>query len=365
MNSKSVTVLEGASILEAIRAIDGGGMQIAVVIDGEGLLKGVVTDGDVRRGLLRGLTPDAPLSEIINRKPMVIRPADSLEFSLRAARQQGLRQLPLVDNAGRFIGLKLSDQTPASILPNCALLMAGGLGVRLRPLTNTLPKPLIELAGKPILEIMLEKLVGQGLGKFFVSVNYKAEMIANHFGNGQKWGVDIRYLHETQRMGTAGALSLLSERPELPMLVMNGDILTSVNIAHMLDYHADLKAALTVGVFVHEQQIPYGVVEMNGNFISEIREKPIARNFISAGVYIISPHVLDLVEENSKLDMPELIATLIKREMRVAAFPIREYWIDIGHHDDLLRAQREIGEFFYRPSDSATPAKIRDGANDS
>lgn len=367
MTSAAVTVAESATILDAIRTIDSGGVQIAVVVNEAGVLKGVVTDGDVRRGFLRGLTPDAPLTEIINRQPMIIRPQDSLELVLRMARQQGLRQIPLVDDDGRFIDLRLTDPTQTSVLPNSAVLMAGGLGLRLRPLTDTLPKPLIQLAGKPILEIMLEKLVSQGLGQFFVSINYKADMIENHFGDGRKWGVDIRYLREQKRMGTAGALSLLPEKPQHPILVLNGDILTSVNIAHMLDYHANLKAALTVGVFVHEQQVPYGVIEMNGNYISKIREKPVMRHFISAGIYILSPDVLDIVGSNDALDMPDLIASLIARGQRVAAFPIREYWIDIGHHDDLLRAQREVGEYFpARMETSVTgPAQqLRGGAND-
>jgi NDP-sugar pyrophosphorylase family protein len=257
----------------------------------------------------------------------------------------GTRHLPVLDAAGRLVALEiLPDTGPAQ--PEVAVLMAGGLGKRLRPITETIPKPLVMVGDAPILELILRHLIGQGVRRFYISVNYKGEMIEDYFGNGKKWDAEITYLHEVEEMGTAGALSLLPEKPDVPFLLMNGDVMTSVSLRQMFNYHIDMGAATTVGAFAHEYQVPYGVLEMEDGRVTRIDEKPVIRRYVSGGVYMLSPGVLELVRPGEPLDMPVLIDRLLAGNMRVAAFPIREYWIDIGRHDDLKRASQEVHTVF-------------------
>lgn len=342
---EKITVPADSSIMDAIKAIDDGRLQVALVIDGQGHLAGIVTDGDIRRGLLKGLGLSTPLREVMNSHPVVLREDESRDAAIRRIRELGTRHLPVVDAAGRLVALEmLADSGP--VHPEVAVLMAGGLGKRLRPITETIPKPLVTVGDKPILEVILRHLLEQGVRKFHISVNYKAEMIEEYFGNGSKWGAEITYLHENAQMGTAGALSLLPEKPDAPFLLMNGDVMTSVNLKQMFDYHADMGATATVGAFAHEYQVPYGVLEMEDGHVTRIEEKPVIRRYVSGGVYMLSPSVLELVRPDEPLDMPALISRLLAGNMTVSAFPIREYWIDIGRHDDLQRASREIRQVF-------------------
>ena len=344
---KTLVVPLGARIVDAIKVIDGGRLQAALILDDQGCLKGIVTDGDVRRGLLRGIDLNSPVTEIMNDRPVVVHDGESRGAVLRQIRQLGMRHLPIVDGAGRLVALEMvitSEAGPG--VPDTAVLMAGGLGKRLLPITETIPKPLVKIGEFPILEIIIRNLVEQGLRRFYLSVNYKGEMIEEYFGNGKKWGAEISYLHERKPMGTAGALSLLPDRPETPFLTMNGDIMTSINLKQMFDYHNDMDAAATVGAFAHEYQVPYGVLEMEDGRVTSIDEKPIIRKYVSGGVYALSPRVLEFLHEEEPLDMPALIERLVAGNMRVAAFPIREYWIDIGQHGDLQRASNDVRNVF-------------------
>jgi NDP-sugar pyrophosphorylase family protein len=224
------------------------------------------------------------------------------------------------------------------------VLMAGGLGTRLQPLTDECPKPLLAVGGRPILETILESFAEQGFKRIFLSVNHKAEMIRSHFGAGERWGVQVEYLHESIRLGTAGALSLLPERPTTPVVVMNGDLLTRTNFDNLLRFHNAQDAIATMAVREYDFQVPYGVVRLNGANIESIEEKPVQRFFVNAGIYTLSPEALDYLPIQTMFDMPNLFEHLIAAGKTTAAYPLREYWLDIGRLEELERAQREWAE---------------------
>lgn len=343
----SVLIPATASILDALRCIDSGSLQIAIVTDEEQRLLGTVTDGDVRRAILRGLPLTSLVTEVMSRSPhRALVGARDTEL-LRHMRTFEVHQLPLVDDQGRVVGIHTLDellQKPQR--SNRVVLMAGGLGQRLYPLTEKTPKPMIAVGGKPLLETIVENFIEQGFHRFTISLNYRGDMIREYFGSGQKWGVEIEYVDERQRMGTAGSLTLLPERPDTPFIVMNGDILTSINFAQLLQFHQDSAAKATMAVHEHTVQIPYGVVEVDGHQLLRITEKPEHRAFINAGIYVLDPAALDHIPADTFFDMPTLFETLISQGHGAAAFPIREYWLDIGNPRDLARAEDEFDTVF-------------------
>eukprot|EP00913_Durusdinium_trenchii_P005251 g4897.t1 len=258
-----------------------------------------------------------------------------------------LKEVPIVDAGGVLTGLEtLSRIVQDDRSDNWVVIMAGGLGTRLRPLTENLPKPLIPVGGKPVLESIIERLAEQGFKRIFLSVNYQAEKVEAYFGDGHEWGVDISYLEESKRLGTAGALTLLPETPSAPFLVMNADLVTAINFRRLLDFHVDQVADATMGVREYRFQVPYGVIEMSGNQITEINEKPTQNYFVNGGVYALSPAVLHHVPDGEMYDMPTLFDQVISEGGLASAFPIHEYWIDIGQLDDLQQAQEEFGKVF-------------------
>jgi NDP-sugar pyrophosphorylase family protein len=220
--------------------------------------------------------------------------------------------------------------------------MAGGLGSRLGELTASRPKPLLPVGEKPLLETILTEIARHGFESFYISVNYKADMILRHFGDGSKWGVQIKYLHEENRMGTAGALSLLSSKPKDPLLVVNGDVLTSVNFDRLLNFHHEHSATATMCIRQYDFQVPYGVVSVNNHTITRIDEKPLQHFFINAGIYMLNPEAIDLIPKNTAFDMPQVFDRVIEEKKTAIAFPIREYWLDIGHRSDFERANEEF-----------------------
>jgi dTDP-glucose pyrophosphorylase len=346
-NWKLALIRPDAPLRETIARIDAGVLQIALVVDGEGRLVGTVTDGDVRRAMLRGLTLEAKAAEVMNPRPTVARHRES-DDTVRALMQRfELRQVPLVDDEGRIVDVRLLDDVLWSApKKNQVVIMAGGLGSRLQPLTGELPKPMLQVGKKPILETILENFVDHGLRSFFLSVNYKGHMIKAHFGDGSRWGASIRYLEEERSLGTAGALSLLPALPEHPIIVMNGDVLTKVNFDQLLSFHREHQAPATVCVRDYEFQIPYGVVGLERQHITRIDEKPTQRFFVNAGIYVLEPRAVSLVPAATRYDMTALLDVLIARGEAPAAFPIREYWIDIGKLDDYQRADGEYGGVF-------------------
>jgi dTDP-glucose pyrophosphorylase len=344
---RATLIGDSVTIHEAIRAIDESALQIALVIDHEQRLVGTVTDGDVRRGLLRGIGLDAPAADIMNREPVSCPAALGRDAALAVMRGADVKQVPLVDDANCVVGLELmGDVIKRTDHDNWIVLMAGGLGQRLRPLTEDCPKPMLPVGGQPILEIILKNFARQGFSRFFLSVNYKAEMVRRHFGDGSRWGVEIDYLQEPERLGTAGALGLLPQRPTQSLIVMNGDLLTAINFGSMLQFHVEHQATATMAVREHTVEVPFGVIDLAEDYLAGLTEKPRYSWFINAGIYVVEPSVLDLVEPGKALDMPALFERVMARNEKVAAFPIREYWRDIGRLEDLEHATADYPTAF-------------------
>jgi dTDP-glucose pyrophosphorylase len=342
-NWNDVVVSPETPLTDSIVKIDASALQVALVLNGNGTLAGVVTDGDVRRAILRGQGLQVPVAEVMNCNPTTVSAFTPRDEMLALMRRKGFHHLPLVDEAGRVVGLVTLDELiGAAVRSNWVVLMAGGLGTRLQPLTNECPKPMLKVGNKPLLETILENFIEYGFCRFYISVNYMADAVKSYFGDGSRWGVDIRYLHEDQRLGTAGALSLLPGKPTEALLVMNGDLLTKVNFRQLLDFHCEQRARATMCIREYGVQVPYGVVKIDAHCITGIDEKPIQRFFVNAGIYALEPEALDLIPSNTYFDMPTLFEKLIELKKETAAFPVREYWLDIGHLADYNQA---IGEY--------------------
>jgi dTDP-glucose pyrophosphorylase len=339
---RKLTVDADAPLLHALEIIDRGALQFALVLQDD-RLAGLITDGDVRRALVKGIGVGSPTRLAMNATPIIGLTSESPAQWRQKLREHQIRHLPVVDAAGRLTRV-VTEQTCAAERTNWAVVMAGGLGTRLRPLTEQIPKPMIEIGGTPILETILRGLTGAGITRVFFAVNYRANVIHEYFGDGHRWGVQIEYLHEPRRLGTAGALSLLPEVPAEPLLVMNGDILTGLNFGEMLDLHSRAAAAATMCVREYATQIPYGVVEANGDWLRGITEKPMVTHLASAGIYALSPEVARAVPRSEPLDMPTLFQNLLREGRPVRIHRIESHWIDIGRLDDLERAQLEFAK---------------------
>lgn len=343
----NLLIKNSSSVREAVKVIDQGAKQIALVVDTQQRLLGTVTDGDIRRGILRGYPLDGDVIGVMNPNPLCVGPNDDRSAILALMKQRRIHQIPVIDYDNVVIGLETIDEllTPSS-RENIVVLMAGGLGSRLRPLTDNCPKPMLPIGNAPILETILGNFIEHGFHRFYISVNYMADKIKSYFGNGSSWGVDIEYLEEDQRLGTAGALTLLPERPKDPIFVMNGDILAKVNFKSMLDFHLAHNSAATLGMRQFSHTIPYGVVTVDDHRVLNIIEKPEQKVFVSAGIYLLSPEVLPLIPHGEFFDMPTLFQQAIAQGLVTSGFPVHEYWIDIGRIEDFERASREfIGVF--------------------
>jgi len=346
-NIENIKLRQNATIKEALEIIDSGAMQIALVVDDNDKLLGTLTDGDIRRGILRGLDIDSSIETIVFKEPAVAKISSTKEEILKIALSKKLHQIPIVDDNGIVLDLKeIEELVEPKIKTNRVILMVGGLGTRLRPLTQDMPKPMLKVGNKPILQTIVEKFAEYGFVNITMCVNFNASIIRDYFGDGKEFGVNIDYVLEEKRMGTAGALSLLKERPSEPFFVMNGDLLTNVNFEHIFNYHMLNKATATMCVREYDYEVPYGVGKMNDNKITEIAEKPVQKFFVSAGIYMLSPEILDLIPKNEFYDMPALFEKLIKLSKNVISFPIREYWLDIGRMEEYQRANEEYKEVF-------------------
>ena len=333
-------------VLEALRLLSESGTQICLVVDTSERLLGTVTDGDIRRSILQGLPLEGPVDTVMIRSPKTASPKLDHDALIAIMTSHVIHQLPIVDEAGRVLGVKLLDELvrqPAH-RPNWVVLMAGGEGRRLRPLTESTPKPLLRVAGKAILEHIIERFVAERFRHFYVSVNYKAEMVREKLGDGSRWGVEIRYIEEDQPLGTAGPLGLLEDVPDLPILVMNGDLITNVNFANMLAFHRESGAQATMAVREYEFEVPFGVVRVQGDRMAAIDEKPVHSFLVNAGLYVLDPSVLKLVGRNEAVDMPDLFRRVVSGGKHAAVFPVQEYWLDVGRHDDFDRARAEFGQ---------------------
>ncbi len=346
-NWQDVLIAPTATLREALAAIDRASLQIALVTDGARRLLGTLTDGDVRRCILQGTNLETPVSDLMHRAPTTALQSESREALLVLMKRTLLHQIPIVDMEGRVVGLETIDEL-VSDRPNdhWVVLMAGGPGNRLRPLTEKTPKPLLEVGNKPLLETILETLIGYGFRRYFIAVNYRADAIKQRIGDGRRWNVEISYLEEKERLGTAGALALLPEHPTAPLLVMNADLLTNMNFRHLLAYHAEHACAATLCVSEHSIEVPYGVIDVRDHRLAGITEKPVQRFFINAGIYVLGPDSVDLVLRDTRCDMTDLLAKIISAGRQVAVFPIREFWLDIGQHENYVAAHAHYERFF-------------------
>lgn len=346
-NWKQILITPNQSIREALLKIDLVGAQIALVADENCRLLGTVSDGDIRRGLLKGMSLSDSVEMCMCRNPSTARSGESEDAILARMRREKLHQLPILDEENHIVRIEILDDY---ILPaareNWVVLMAGGLGTRLGELTKATPKPMLHVGDKPLLEIILRRFLDQGFRKFYISVNYMAEVIESYFGNGEHLGAEIRYVRESKRMGTAGALSLLPELPVEPFVVANGDLLANIDYAHMLDVHVDSELVATMGVSEYKFQIPYGVVCEEGGLIQRIDEKPVHTSLISAGVYVLSPEALSHVPADRFFDMPTLFESLIASKLNAATYKVHGYWLDIGQAPDYHKANADIDTVF-------------------
>lgn len=334
-----------ASVRQTLETITKNSRQAVMVVDERGRLAGIVTDGDIRRGLLRGVAVEGRVVDLMNRHPITTPVGTTRADALVLMQQRTLRHLPVVDAGGRLVDVMLLDDLLRPLpVPNAAVLMAGGDGRRLRGISEDVPKPLLRVGGKPLLEILVERLRAVGVSDFFVTVRYKSEMIEAHFGDGSRLGVRIRYVREDQPLGTAGALARLPESLTLPFFLVNGDILTKCDFLGMLDFHRRGRADLTVGVVSHTVEVPYGVLRLDGDAVSAVDEKPRLDFLINAGVYVVEPAVMPLIPREREFHATDLVRLLKASGRTVVAFPIREYWLDVGRDGDFHRANRDVAE---------------------
>jgi len=336
-----------ASIKDALQTINDGAMQIALIVDEEDKLLGTITDGDIRRGLLNNLTLDDNINKIIYKTPTVCSISDTKEKILEKAIKRKLYQVPIVDDSGKLIGLEEVDELlKLQIKPNKVVLMVGGLGTRLRPLTNNIPKPMLKVGNRPILETIILNFKKYGFVNIILCVGYKSNIIKEYFKDGSEFGVNIEYIYEDKRMGTAGALTLTKDKLNKSFFVMNGDLLTDVNFEHMMKFHSNTDSIATMAVREYDFQVPYGVVNIEGSNVLNIEEKPIHKFFVSGGIYLLEPESIKLIPKDTFYDMPTLLDAIIKKNKKVLSFPIYEYWLDIGQHNDFIQANNEYAKIF-------------------
>jgi len=346
-NIKSLVIFPDETLEKVISIISDGGQRIALVVNSKNKLLGTITDGDIRRALLKKVELSEKASNIMNSNPITAEINTPKSILRDLMIKKSLLQIPVLDSNGGLLDLEtLHNEVFTKNYENPVFLMAGGFGKRLRPLTNNIPKPLLMVGDKPILENILINFIKCGFKKFFISLHYKGQMIKDYFKDGSEWGVTISYLTESEPLGTAGALSLLPESlPNLPIIVMNADLMTKIDTAALINFHNENSSDATVCVREYDFQVPFGVVESKDNKIVRITEKPIQSFFVNAGVYVINQDLILKAKNPKYLDMPDLIDSLISKGKKINMFPIHEYWLDIGQKEQFARANDEYETF--------------------
>jgi dTDP-glucose pyrophosphorylase len=337
------------SLRDAAVQMERNSLGIVLVVDERRKLVGTVTDGDLRRSVLAGLTLERPISDVLERKassayptPLTVRLGTPREEIIRLMEERLIRHVPIVDGEGHVVDLVTADQLiPREVIPLQAVIMAGGYGKRLLPLTENTPKPMLPVGDQPLMELMISQLRDAGIRRVNVTTHFEPEKIRDHFGDGTRFGVDMNYVSEERPLGTAGALRLIEDRTE-PLLIINGDILTKVDFRAMHDFHNEHKADLTVGVREYDFQVPYGVVETEDARVIRVNEKPVYKFFVNAGIYLLESALDRFIPSAERFDMTDLIAQLIAAGRTVVSFPIMEYWLDIGRLADYERAQHDV-----------------------
>jgi len=346
-NIQKIKLTVDSTIKEALQIIDLGAVKFAIVVDADDKLIGTLTDGDIRRAILDGKTLDDTIEIVYFKEPTVVNVNNTKEEIINLCTSKKIYQIPVVDNGGIVVSVALLDELlKPEAYTNKVVLMVGGLGTRLRPLTEDTPKPMLHVGGKPILQTIVEKFVSYGFVNIVMCVGYKSNIIQNFFEDGSKFGANIEYILEDKRMGTAGALSLLKTKPDEAFFVMNGDLLTNVNFEHLLEFHLANNSIATMCVREYDFQVPYGVVNLEDGRILSIEEKPVQKFFVSAGIYMLDLKCIEIIPENEFYDMPTLFEKLIEMNENTISFPLREYWLDIGRIEEYEKANLEYHEVF-------------------
>ena len=336
---KKALISANASLRDAANNLTASSLRIVLVIDVAGKLLGTISDGDIRRGLLRGLTLDSDVNKVLRQNPLVAPEGMSPSHILQLMIANKVQQIPEIDTEGRVVSLHTWDEfITIESIPNKMVIMAGGKGTRLRPHTENCPKPMLLVGGKPMLQNIIERARDEGFGEFLLSVNYLAHMIEEYFGDGSALDVNIEYIHEDSPLGTAGSLSMISEQIDQPFVVTNGDVITDIRYSDLLEFHQRQESIATMAVRLHEWQHPFGVVQMDGLNIVGFEEKPVARSHINAGVYALSPLALKELNFGESCDMPTLFERLQAKSFKTIAYPMHEPWLDVGRNEDLDQA---------------------------
>jgi len=330
-------------LIDAMRSLERSSLEIALIMDDSGRLIGTMTDGDIRRALLKGATIEAPLAPYIQRHFVSVRPETARADVLELMQARSLNQIPILEQDGKLGGLHLLREMIGSIeQPNWAVIMAGGKGTRLRPFTDDLPKPMLPVAGRPILERLVLHLVGHGIRRIFLSINYLGHVIENHFGDGQKFGCQIEYLRESHPLGTGGPLSLLPGMPSHPLIVLNGDLVTMVNFGAMIEFHDRGRHAATLGVREYSHVVPFGCLELKDARIVRFEEKPILTRLINTGLYVLDPVLITRVPREQEFPITNLFEECILRGDSLGAYEIEDDWIDVGQREQLQLAREGV-----------------------
>lgn len=343
-NWEKVVLSPERSVNDALAVINAEALRVCLVVDEDQHLLGVVTDGDIRRAILNNVALTQSVTAVMNPTPITVSAKLTRAQLLETMRARSILSLPVVDDAGKLIGLETWEQAAqAPSYDNPVFIMAGGFGTRLRPLTDSCPKPMLKVGDKPILETLLNQFLKAGFKNIYISTHYMPEQITDYFGDGSAWGANIRYVYEETPLGTGGALGLLpADMPALPLIMINGDVLTTVDFNRLLDFHVENDADSTMCVREYDYQIPYGVITVEGNKITSMIEKPVHHFFVNAGIYVVGPHIVQSVQKGERVDMPTLLERHMQADKQVLMFPIHEYWLDIGRMEDFHRAQSDI-----------------------
>jgi dTDP-glucose pyrophosphorylase len=343
--ASEVQIMQDFPVLQALHIIEQSVSKIALVVDVSGKLLGSITDGDVRRAFLNGCTLNSPVCEVMHNTPKTMPASSTKNQIIEMMLAEKIKQIPLIAEDRTLLGIAIYDMlTGFERVPrtNAVVIMAGGKGKRLLPITTDIPKPMIEVGGKPILEKILQQFITQGFSNFYFSVNYLGNIIEDYFADGSKWNCHISYIREPEFLGTAGALSIIKSKLQEPFIVINGDIITSIDFCDLLDYHDSSKGVATVCARQHLTSVPYGVIKLKDGKLEAIVEKPVYEDLISAGIYVFNPQVLDFIPANTAIDMPDVLLALAKNNLMVDIFPMREDWIDVGRHNDLEQVRKKI-----------------------
>jgi len=350
---RNALLSQSSQIREAIKILIDSSLRIVLIVDTSLKLIGTVTDGDIRRGLIRGLNMESPVIEVINRKPIVTPQNVSRDVVLKLMSANKIFQIPIVDEEFRLTGLHLWEELSApTVRDNVMVIMAGGKGTRLLPKTEKTPKPMLQLGGKPVLEHIINRAKQEGFRRFVLAIHHLGEVIEDYFKSGDSMGVEISYIKEDTPLGTAGALRLLDPRPSEPIIVSNGDVITDIRYGSMLDFHIENMAKATMAVQIHEVKIPYGVIRTNGLRIIDYEEKPTEKFLVNAGVYVIDPDCLFHLSNEKAVNMPSFFESLTSHGLSTLAFLIHENWTDIGGHEEFAKAAQALMNFKEKPNET-------------